>query len=253
MTPPTINFPALVQDFFQRRLAAERAASAHTIASYRDAFALFLRYVEQRTGRNASALTLDDLSAPVVLTFLDGLESERGNCARTRNLRLTAIRSFMRYASVRDPTSLPLAQRVLAIATKRTDHPIMGFLSREEMQAVLDAPNRTTWSGHRDAVLFAVLYNTGARVSEVTRLHVADLLLDRAAAVHLRGKECHAYCISFRRRSETTGTHAGRQACDLAFSAANVPPVVRRDIAVGPYTDAHGAGRVAPMSEPWAA
>jgi site-specific recombinase XerD len=144
--------------------------------------------VEQRTGRNASALTLDDLSAPVVLAFLDSLESGRGNCARTRNLRLTAIRSFMRYASVRDPTSLLVAQRVLAIATKRTDHPIMGFLSREEMQAVLDAPNRTTWSGHRDAVLFTVLYNTGARVSEVTRLRVADLLLDRAAAVHLHGK-----------------------------------------------------------------
>jgi site-specific recombinase XerD len=188
MTPPTISFPALVQDFFQRRLTAERAASTHTIASYRDAFALFLRYVEQRTGRNASALTLDDLSAPVVLAFLDSLESGRGNCARTRNLRLTAIRSFMRYASVRDPTSLLVAQRVLAIATKRTDHPIMGFLSREEMQAVLDAPNRTTWSGHRDAVLFTVLYNTGARVSEVTRLRVADLLLDRAAAVHLHGK-----------------------------------------------------------------
>lgn len=188
MMPPTISFPTLVQDFFQRRLVAERGVSAHTVASYRDAFALFLRYVEQRTGRTATALTLPDLSAPLVLAFLDDLETERGNSPRTRNLRLTAIRSFMRYASVRDPTSLPLAQRVLAIATKRVDHPIMGFLSREEMQALLDAPDRTTWSGQRDAVLFAVLYNTGARVSEITGLRVTDLLLDRAAAVHLHGK-----------------------------------------------------------------
>lgn len=188
MMPPTISFPTLVQDFFQRRLVAERGVSAHTVASYRDAFASFLRYVEQRTGRTATALTLPDLSAPLVLAFLDDLETERGNSPRTRNLRLTAIRSFMRYASVRDPTSLPIAQRVLAIATKRVDHPIMGFLSREQMQALLDAPDRTTWSGQRDAVLFAVLYNTGARVSEITGLRVADVLLDRAAAVHLHGK-----------------------------------------------------------------
>ena len=188
MTPPTLSFPTLVHDFFQRRLVAERAVSAHTVASYRDAFTLFLRYVEQQTGRAASALTLPDLSAPVVLAFLDSLESGRHNSPRTRNLRLTAIRSFMRYASVRDPTSLPVAQRVLAIATKRVDHPILGFLSREEMQAVLDAPNRTTWSGHRDSAMFAVLYNTGARVSEITRVRVADLLVDRAAAIHLHGK-----------------------------------------------------------------
>jgi site-specific recombinase XerD len=188
MTPPTLGFPTLVQDFFQRRLVAERAVSAHTVASYRDAFTLFLRYVEHQTGRPASALTLPDLSAPVVLAFLDSLESGRHNSPRTRNLRLTAIRSFMRYASVRDPTSLPVAQRVLAIATKRVDHPILGFLSREEMQAVLDAPNRTTWSGHRDSTMFAVLYNTGARVSEITRVRVADLFVDRAAAIHLHGK-----------------------------------------------------------------
>lgn len=188
MTPPAVAFAALVQDFFQRRLVAERGVSAHTVASYRDTFALFLRDAEQRTGRTPAALTLEDVSAPNVLAFLDRLETERGNSPRTRNLRLTAIRSFMRYVSVRDPTSLPLAQRVLAIATKRADHPIMGFMSREEVQALLDAPDRTTWSGQRDAVLFAVLYNTGGRVSEITGLRVADVLLDRAAAVLLHGK-----------------------------------------------------------------
>lgn len=188
MRASTIAFPALVQAFFQRRLVAERGVSAHTLASYRDTFELLLRYAEHRTGRAPSALTLDDLTAPVVLAFLDHLESKRGNSPRTRNLRLTAIRSFMRYASVRDPAALPVAQGVLAIATKRVDHPVLGFLSREEVQALLRAPDRTTWSGQRDAVLFAVLYNTGARVSEVTGLRVADVLVDRAAAVHLHGK-----------------------------------------------------------------
>ena len=117
------------------------------------------------------------------LGFLDHLETERGNSARTRNLRLTAILSFMRYASLREPTLLPIAQRVLAIPVKRFDRPVLGYLSREEVTAIIDAPDRSTWSGQRDAVLFAVLYNTGARVSEITRLHVADVLLDRASSL----------------------------------------------------------------------
>lgn len=188
MTPPKIGFPALLQDFFVRRLVAERGASQHTIASYRDTFELLLRFTEKRTGRTPSALTLEDLDAPMILAFLDHLETERGNSPRTRNLRLTAIRSFMRHASVRDPTALPVAQRVLAIATKRFDRPALDYLSREEVAALLDAPDRTTWSGQRDAVLFAVLYNTGARVSEITGLQIADVLLDRASALHLHGK-----------------------------------------------------------------
>ncbi len=188
MMPPEIAFPALLQGFFQRRLIAERGASAHTIASYRDTFELLFRYVEQQTGRPPSALTLQDLDAPMILAFLDHLEAERGNSPRTRNLRLTAIRSFWRYASVRDPTSLPTAQRILAIPTKRFDRPALNFLSREEVEALLDAPDRSTWSGQRDAVLFAVLYNTGARVSEVTGLTIADVLMDRASALLLRGK-----------------------------------------------------------------
>jgi site-specific recombinase XerD len=188
MTAGPTGFPALLQDFFQRRLVNERGASVHTIASYRDTFALLLRYTAQRSGRTPSALRLDDLDAPLVLAFLDHLETDRGNGPRTRNLRLTAIRSFMRYASLRDPTSLPVAHRVLAISPKRFDRPALDFLSREEMDALLDAPDRTTWSGHRDAVLLAVLYNTGARVSEATRLHNTDVLLDRSSALHLHGK-----------------------------------------------------------------
>ena len=188
MTSVERAFPALLQEFFHRRLIAQRGASAHTIASYRDTFTLFLGYAAQRTGRTPSALTLSDLDAPMVLDFLDHLETQRGNSARTRNLRLTAIRSFMRYASLREPTLLPVAQRVLAIPVKRFDRPVLGYLSRDEITAVIDAPDRFTWSGQRDAVLFAVLYNTGARVSEITRLHVADVLLDRESSLLLHGK-----------------------------------------------------------------
>ncbi len=188
MTPAQIGFPALLQRFFQHHLVSERGASAHTIASYRDTFELLLCYVEQRTCRTPSALTLEDFDAPTVLSFLDHLENARGNSPRTRNLRLTAIRSFMCYASVRDPIALPIAQRVLAICTKRFDQPVLGYLSREEVEALLDAPDRSTWNGERDAVLFAVLYNTGARVSELVGLRVANVLLDRACAVHLHGK-----------------------------------------------------------------
>jgi len=131
---------------------------------------------------------LPDLDASFVLDFLDHLEQERGNSPRSRNVRLTAIRSFMRYAASRDPAALPVVQRVLAIPAKRFDQPVLGFLSRDEIQAVLDAPDCSTWSGHRDAVLLMTLYNTGARVSEITALHVADVLLDRQTSVLLHGK-----------------------------------------------------------------
>ncbi len=181
-------FATLVQDFFLCRLINQKGASVQTVASYRDAFGLLFRFLGTRTGRAPSDLDLADLDAPNVLAFLDHLERDRGNSVRSRNLRLTAIRSFMKYASLRDPASLAIAQRVLAIPTKRFDRPVLGFLSREEVQAILDAPNRSTFSGARDAVLFATLYNTGARVSEMTSLSVGDVLLDRQVALQLHGK-----------------------------------------------------------------
>jgi len=182
------DFPRLLQDFFLRWLAAQRGASRHTIASYRDTFELFLRFAEKRTGRCAATFTLSDIDAPVVLDFLDHIEQERRSSVRTRNVRLTAIRSFARYAASRDPASLPVLQRLLAIPAKRCDRPVLGYLSREEVQAVLDAPDPSTWSGRRDVVLLTTLYNTGARVSEVTALRVADVLLDRQTSLLLHGK-----------------------------------------------------------------
>ena len=188
MRTPQVEFAQLVQDFFLRRLVAQRGVSPRTVESYRDAFELLFCFLEHRTSKPPTALELADLDAPVVLDFLDHLETGRGNSARTRNARLAAIHSFMRYASVRDPASLPIAGRVLAIPAKRFDRPVLGYLSREQIAAILGAPDRSTWSGQRDAVMLATTYNTGARVSEITGLRVGDVLLERQTAVHLHGK-----------------------------------------------------------------
>jgi integrase/recombinase XerD len=186
--PASASFPSLVQDFFCQRLIGQRNVTAGTVAAYRDAFRLLLRYTESRLQRSPVAVTLADLDAPLILAFLDHLEEERGNCARSRNLRLVAIRSFLRYAAHRDPTVLPIVERVLAIPMKRFDRPLLGFLSISEMQAILEAPDRSTWSGLRDHVLLATLYNTGARVSEIVALRVADFDQSAAASVRIFGK-----------------------------------------------------------------
>ena len=187
-TPSSPGFPVLVQEFFCQRLIAQRNASPRTVTSYRDAFRLLLSYAEKRLHKTPAALHLADLDASLVLNFLNHLEGERGNSPRSRNLRLTAIRSFMRFASWRDPTALPTAQGVLAIPTKRFDRPILSYMSREEIDAVLAAPDPARWSGRRDRVLFATLYNTGARVSEIVGVQRRDLALDRSPFVRLHGK-----------------------------------------------------------------
>jgi len=186
MTPGPA-FSSLVQDFFMQRLMSQGNASARTVASYRDTLRLLLRYTAA-TGKPPTTLTLADLDAPFILAFLDHLEQKRGNSVRTRNLRLAAIRSFLHYAALCDPTSLPTIQRVLAIPTKRFDRPMLGFLSREEMEAVITAPDPSTWSGQRDQAMLATLYNTGARVSEIASARISDAQLDRNLCLHIRGK-----------------------------------------------------------------
>ena len=188
MRSPQISFPQLVQDFFLCRLIQQRGASARTVEAYRDGFELLLSFAEQHTGKTASRLQMSDLDAPLILDFLDHLETDRGNSPRTRNARLAAIHSFMRYAAVRDPASLPITQRVLAIPAKRFDQPMLGYLTREQIAAILAAPDRRTWTGRRDAALLSTAYNTGARVSELIGIQVRHILLDRQVAVHLHGK-----------------------------------------------------------------
>lgn len=182
------SFPALLQDFFCQRLVAQRNASPRTVSSYRDAFRLLLRFATSRTRKAPDALTMGDLDAPLVAAFLDHLEVNRGNTARSRNARLAAIRSFLHYASFRDPASLQTIHRVLAIPMKRYDRPLLGFLTRTETEAIVSAPDSRTWSGLRDHVMLATLYNAGARVSEVAALRVGDATLGREASLRIRGK-----------------------------------------------------------------
>lgn len=185
MTPP---FDSLVRDFFYRRLIEQQGVSRCTIEAYRDTFRLLLDYLPRRLGKAVPSLCLEDLDTATVLAFLEHLETERGNGPRTRNARLAALRSFVQYAASRDPTAWPLARQVLAIPAKRYDRPLLGYLTREEMQAVLNAPDASTWAGRRDRVLLAVMYNTGARVSEAIGLRQDDLIDVNARTLRIRGK-----------------------------------------------------------------
>lgn len=184
----TGRLAAVLQAFFLERLVAQRNASPQTVAAYRDSFRLLLQFVQQHIGKAPERLELTDLDAPTVLAFLDHLERKRRNTIRSRNARLAAIRSFAHFAALKDPAALPSLQGVLAIPMKRFDKPLLGFLSKCEIQAILNAPPSDRWSGQRDRIMFATLYNTGARVSELTGLRVADVVLDGSACVHLHGK-----------------------------------------------------------------
>jgi site-specific recombinase XerD len=139
------SFPTLLEAFFTRRLIAQRRASPHTVASYRDTFRLLFQFAEEQLAKVPSRLTLEDLNAPFLGAFLDHLESTRANGARSRNLRLTAIRSFFRYAALETPQHSGLIQRVLSIPNKRQPRPLVGFLTRPEIDALLAAPDRETW------------------------------------------------------------------------------------------------------------
>jgi len=184
----TTDLARLLQDFFCKRLIQQQNASQQTIYSYRDTFRLFLRFGEQRLGKSAADLHLEDINASFVLAFLDHLESQRQNCIRSRNVRLAAIRSFLHYAALQEPGVLASIQQVLAIPFKRFDRPIVKHLTQVEMQAILDAPDESTWSGRRDYVLFATMYNSGARVSEIIALRRIDFESTRFQAIHLHGK-----------------------------------------------------------------
>ncbi len=187
-TPHKPDLPSLIERYFCDYLIKQRNASPETISSYRDAFCLFLRFTEQQSGRSPASLTLADFDAPQVLAFLDAIEKQRHCSVRSRNARLAALRSFLRYAALQEPAALSSISHTLAIPVKRFDRVPVSYLSREEVTALLDAPSRDTWSGHRDAVMLATMYNTGARVSEVIRLNVEDLELGPTATVRIHGK-----------------------------------------------------------------
>jgi len=184
--PP--SFAALVQAYFAEYLTQQRALSAQTIAAYRDGFVLFLNFTEARLGKSPAAIALADITPELIMAFLDHLERQRHNCVRSRNARLAALRSFLKFAAHRDVSSLQVIERALGVPVKRFERQMFGYLSREEILAVIGTPD-DAWLSQRDHALFLLMYNTGARVSEIIGLKVGDVVLDAAAAcVHLRGK-----------------------------------------------------------------
>jgi integrase/recombinase XerD len=182
------TFSALLQDYFCERLIAQRHASSGTVATYRDTFRLLLRFLQNRPRKPPVAVTVTDLNSRTILAFLDHLERDRHNTARTRNARPATIRSFLHYVAQREPASLRNVERALAIPFKRYDRRVVGYLTRPEIEALIDAPDPTTWSGRRDRVMFELLYNTGARVSEILGITRADISLGARATVLLHGK-----------------------------------------------------------------
>jgi len=177
-----------LQAFFTDRLIGERQASPHTIAAYRDTLRLLLTFAAQRTGRQPSVLDIDDLDAPLIGAFLDHLEHERANSVRTRNARLAAIRSLLRYAALRHPEHAATIQRVLAIPPKRFERALITFLTEPEIDALLAAPDRGTWTGRRDHAMLLLAAQTGLRTSELTGLCRNDLQLGAGAHVSCLGK-----------------------------------------------------------------
>lgn len=183
---PTL--PALIERFFTERLMRQRRVSSHTIASYRDTFRLLLEFVHTRLHRQPSSLDLQDLAAPMISSFLDDMEKRRSVSVRTRNLRLTAIRSFFRFIAFEEPAYSALIQRVLAIPSKRHDKRLVHFLTRPEIEALLGAPDRTTWIGRRDYALLLLAVQTGLRLSELTGLDRDAVILGKGAHVRCFGK-----------------------------------------------------------------
>ena len=185
---PPPSFAALVQAYFAEHLTQHRALSPQTIAAYRDAFMLFLGFAESRLGKAPIAIALADITPDLIMAFLDHLERQRHNSVRSRNARLAALRSFLKFAAHRDVSSLQVIERALGVPVKRFERPMFGYLTRDEMLAVIGTPDGT-WISQRDHVLFLMLYNAGARVSEITAVKVGDVVLDAGAAcVHLHGK-----------------------------------------------------------------
>ena len=177
-----------LQAFFTDRLISERQASPHTIAAYRDTLRLLLTFAAKRTAKQPSALDIDDLDAPLIGAFLDHLEHERQNSVRTRNARLAAIRSLFRYAALRHPEHAATIGRVLAIPPKRFERALITYLTEPEIDALLTAPDRDTWTGRRDHAMMLLATQTGLRASELTGLRREDLQLSVGAHVSCLGK-----------------------------------------------------------------
>jgi site-specific recombinase XerD len=195
---------SLLTAFFTTRLQRQRDASPHTVAAYRDTFRLLLRFAQPRLGKPPTAMRLDEIDAPLVTAFLDHLEQQRGNSARTRNARLAAIHAFCRFLALEEPALGAICQRILAIPTKRTTRRLVTALTLAESAALLAAPDRTTWQGRRDHALVLLVLQTGLRVSELVGLRSGDLVLTAGAHVRCLGKGRKARCTPLTRDAVAT-------------------------------------------------
>lgn len=184
----TYSLPVYVQRFFSERLASQLRASPNTVASYRDAFRLLLRYASERLEQPPTDLRVEQIDADLVGEFLNFVEATRGNGARSRNTRLAAIRSFFRYVAVNEPQLLHHCGRILAMPSKRHEKRTIDFLDREEIEAILAAPDLTTWVGRRDRALLMLALQTGLRVTEIIQLTIGDVALGVGAHVRCLGK-----------------------------------------------------------------
>ncbi len=182
------SFAPLLEQFFTQRLMQQRQVSTHTISSYRDSFCQLLVFAQQQLQKPPSRLALEDVDAPLIVAFLNDLEKCRGISTRSRNLRLTAIRSFFNFAAFEAPTHSAQIQRVLAIPNKRHPRTQIRFLIRPEVNALLAAPDQHTWFGRRNHLFILMAVQTGLRVSEMTSLKRQDLILGIGAHVRVVGK-----------------------------------------------------------------
>jgi len=187
MSTPASLAP-LLERFFTDRLMRQRQASPHTVSSYRDTFRQLLQFTQQRLHKAPSNLTFEQIDTSLIVGFLDHLEKNHGLSIRSRNLRLTAIHSFFRYAALEAPAHSAQIQRVLAIPGKRFTRTLVRFLSRPEVDALLSAPDRQTWLGRRDHAFILMAAQTGLRLSEMTGLQRQDILLGTGAHVRVIGK-----------------------------------------------------------------
>lgn len=184
-TPPT--FAGLVQEFFTDYMVQQRGLSSRTVASYRDTFVLLLRFAEEERHLPAHAMTMPDLNARFLAEFLDHLEIHRQNCVRSRNVRLAAVRAFLKFAARRAPANLGVIENALAVPMKRFERKMVGFVPHEQMLAVIDVES-DTWIGQRDRLMLTLMFNTGARVSEIIGVRVADVVLGPSNSIRLHGK-----------------------------------------------------------------
>ena len=247
MTTAPVPAAALIQAFFVEYLLNQKHVSPRTLATYRDAFRLLLRFVHATKSVQPANLSVTDLDAPTILAFLDDIEQKRANCISSRNARLAAVRSFFRFVQMQEPAVLAVASRVLAIPVKRTERKLIGYLTRPEVDAILSAIEQTTWDGRRDHALLLTLYNSGARVSEIAGVRRDEVVLDGPASLKLHGKGRKERAVPLWTKTaqvlRSWFQELGDQSSGLAFPSARKQRLSRHGIS---YLLSRAAERAAP-------